>query len=385
MSAWFIGLLLATIPQAAPKATDYAADARALDQLISDNYACVERWPERTLPDSPTLRAEREAVADDDGLLRYAERRIASLADHHAITGPSFRTSWALVPTYADLWIVEADGQYRIDAVREGSPAANAGVRPGDLLVSVGGVAIDRAVGDYWAALGLAPTGERKANAARVLAAGRRDRPRQIEVARAGAVRSLHLPSLYAVANPAHPAVELLTGKGDRMTIQINNSLGDEATIAAFDQAMARVPRSARLTIDLTDTPSGGNTSVARAIMGWFTPRLSDYQVHILPSEERRTGIVRRWVEQVAPRPGKRYAGRPMVVVGRWTGSMGEGLAIGMRALGAHVCGGPMAGLLGAIYDFQLPSSGMTVKFPAERLEAVWGQPREMFVPPPCK
>lgn len=63
---------------------------------------------------------------------------------------------------------------------------------------------------------------------------------------------------------------------------------------------------------------------------------------------------------------------------------MGEGLAIGLRAAGARVCGGAMAGLRGAVDDFTLPSTGLGVKFPAERLSTVDGIPRERFVPPPC-
>lgn len=63
---------------------------------------------------------------------------------------------------------------------------------------------------------------------------------------------------------------------------------------------------------------------------------------------------------------------------------MGEGLAVGLRAAGARVCGGAMAGLRGAIYDFTLPASGMTVKFPAERLVTVDGIARERFVAPRC-
>ena len=145
---------------------------------------------------------------------------------------------------------------------------------------------------------------------------------------------------------------------------------------------MAGLPtKAAAVTIDLTDTPSGGNTSVARAIMGWFVDRARSYQVHQLPSEERETGIKRQWIEQVLPRAGKYHATLPVVRVGRWTGSMGEGLAIGFAALGALVEGTPMAGLKGAVYDFALPSSGLIVKLPAERLYTVWGLPREKFGP----
>lgn len=144
---------------------------------------------------------------------------------------------------------------------------------------------------------------------------------------------------------------------------------------------MAQARAGQRIEIDLTDTPSGGNTDVARAIMGWFVKRPTAYQVHNLPREARRNGIGRQWVEQVLPRAGKFHAGPVTVSVGRWTGSMGEGLAIGFDAIGARVVGGRMAGLLGAIYDYRLETSGLVIKLPTERLTAVDGTPREEFVP----
>lgn len=105
------------------------------------------------------------------------------------------------------------------------------------------------------------------------------------------------------------------------------------------------------------------------------------YQAHDLPRELRQTGIARRWIEQVLPRPGKRHRGPVRVLVGRWTGSMGEGLAIGFDAIGARVTGDRMAGLLGAIEDYRLERSGLVLKLPTERLFAVDGTPREAFVP----
>ena len=74
-------------------------------------------------------------------------------------------------------------------------------------------------------------------------------------------------------------------------------------------------------------------------------------------------------------------SGPVSVRVGRWTGSMGEGLAVGLDAIGAEVVGGPMAGLLGAIYDHRLANSGLVIKLPTERLSAVDGTPREAFRP----
>jgi carboxyl-terminal processing protease len=105
--------------------------------------------------------------------------------------------------------------------------------------------------------------------------------------------------------------------------------------------------------------------------------------MHSLPAEARETGIARQWVEQVLPRPGKYHRGPVRVYVGRWTGSMGEGLAIGFDAIGARVEGTRMAGLLGAVYDRRLRHSGLVLKLPAERLSHVNGTPREAFVPRP--
>ncbi|PTS80375.1 peptidase S41, partial [Sphingomonas sp. HMWF008] len=180
------------------------------------------------------------------------------------------------------------------------------------------------------------------------------------------------------------PPVTVSQARGATV-IHFNNALGDSATIAAFDKAMAATPPRARVILDLTDTPSGGNTSVARAIMGWFVTRPMPYQMHVLPAEERETGIARRWVEMVDPRPGKFHPGPVTIRVGRWTGSVGEGIAIGFAALGKPVCGTRMAGLKGAVYDFDLPRTALRVKFPAERLYAVSGQPREKYVPPTCR
>lgn len=368
----------------AEPAVDYARDAAALDRIIVENYAYDHYWPGKVLPDSPQLAQKRAAVRDRDGLLHYAEDRLVSLADHHAITGSSFRDSWAVIPTYADLWVVRHGEDYVIESVRNGSSAARAGIRDGDRLVAVGGVPIEMAIATFWSDLGLGVTEERASFAARVLAAGRRDRPRHLTVQSSVGQRRHTLPNLYG-PQPDLPPVSIARGPGNDAVIRLNNSLGDDTTIAAFDSAMAGVPRDARVVIDLTETPSGGNTTVARAILGWFVRTPQNYQVHSLPGEERQTGIARQWIEQVLPRAGKFHPSMPVVRVGRWTGSMGEGIAIGFASLGARVEGTAMAQLRGAIYDFKLPSSGLLVKIPAEGLYSVSGQPREDFRPVPIR
>ena len=373
-------LCLASGSVVASDAPPLRADACGLEQLINERYAYLERLPNGRFELSAKLRAECSSVGSKRELVRYAERALGLLADHHAITGTSLPDSWATFPTYGDLWIVRTKDAFLIEAVRKGSPAEQAGMRAGDQLTAVDGTQTNIAVDQYWAELGTQAGGDRDGYAARVLAAGRRDRPRRLTVSRAGATRTVELQNLYQPWREERPLVSAITLGAD-LHISLGDSLGDNAAIEEFDRAMADAKPRQRIVVDLTDTPSGGNTTVARAILGWFVSKPSGYQVHALPAEERRTGVARQWVEQVLPRQGKRHSGPVTVCVGRWTGSMGEGLAIGFDAIGATVEGTRMAGLLGAIYDYPLGNSGVVVKLPTEKLSGVSGTARERFLP----
>lgn len=306
---------LAMVLVAAAPSPDFAADARDLDRLIVENYAYLERLPDGALPQSAELDAKRAAVKDARSLLHYVEDRLATLADHHAIAGRSFGDSWAVVPSFSDLWVDLCTDTCEIEAVRPASAAATGGVAPGDRLVAVDGVPVADAIDEFWRRLGHSVTPERASYTARVLAAGRRDRPRRLTISRAGVTRDFTLPSLYGPSAQRQPLT--VERQGRTTTIRIENALGDQSTVAAFDAVMADLPAGDRLILDLTDTPSGGNTTVARGIMGWFATRPTGYQVHRLAAEERETGIVRQWVEQVLPRPGKHW-GRPCHGAG-WT------------------------------------------------------------------
>lgn len=129
------------------------------------------------------------------------------------------------------------------------------------------------------------------------------------------------------------------------MSMRSLDHLRDCATISALDEAIPSSPEKNQLFLDLRDTPSGGNATIARAIMGCFVGEARDYQGHERPAELRETGTARQWVEQVLPREKKHRFQLPTLLVGRWTGSMGEGRAIGFAALGAEVRGTRMAGV----------------------------------------
>jgi len=145
---------------------------------------------------------------------------------------------------------------------------------------------------------------------------------------------------------------------------------------------MSNLSGTKSLILDLRETPSGGNTTVARAILGWFVNEDKFYQKHELPAEEKQTGIKRSWMEIVSPRAGKYYSKPVYVLAGHWTGSLGEGITAGFDALktGATI-GTKLAGLCGAIYTFEMPNTKIKFSFPVEKLYHVNGTPREKYIP----
>jgi carboxyl-terminal processing protease len=375
--------LFAAAPAPAQTVTpaQYREDAQSIEGLINQVYAYPERLPGGRFALTPKLREEAARVTDGRSLLRFAERALLLLADHHAITGSNLADSYALVPSQTGYWIEARDGGFVVDAVRYPRGPGPFDVRPGDRVLAIDGVPIAAAVAAFWRDLGADPSERDAGFAARVLVAGPRDRDRRLTIQRGDAPpREIEIPSYSGTPMPISPPVTA-TEEAGGLRIRINDSLGGDSTVADFDAAMALARPGRPLIIDLTETPGGGNASVARGILGWFVDRPRFFQMHNLPAEERETGIARQWVEQVLPRAGKYHRGPVRVEVSRWTGSMGEGLAIGFDAIGVPVFGSRMAGLRGAVYDQRLPHSGLVLKLPAERLSHVNGTPREAFVP----
>jgi carboxyl-terminal processing protease len=219
---------------------------------------------------------------------------------------------------------------------------------------------------------------EARAWALLALLAGTHDTPRTLEVEGAdGRARGIELDRpehLRVGAAPDGPAV--VSRRLDEAIgyLQVRD-LGSDETVPLFDAALDALRDTRALILDLRDIPAGGNTSVAEPILGRFVESTRDYQ-RILP----RGGVP--WTRSVAPR-GPAYRAPLVVLVGRWTASMAEGMAIGLDGMGrATVVGTRMAGLNGAVFDLELPHTGIRVSYAAEKLAHLDGTPREDFVPP---
>jgi carboxyl-terminal processing protease len=115
---------------------------------------------------------------------------------------------------------------------------------------------------------------------------------------------------------------------------------------------------------------------VAEPIMGRLIERRIGYQ-RVVPLVERA------YTKEVLPRGPWTYKAPIIVIVNRWTASMGEGIAIGLDGMKrATIVGTRMAGLNGGIFNLELPHTKIGVTYAGEKLNHINGTPREDFVPP---
>ncbi len=355
-----------------------SADFLSFCDFVATRYAYFDQhrvdWPRACAHHAP----QAAAAADRTAYIQVLERALAEIYDPHAILGVNTSASPRLVPSQTDLVAVWRGARAFITDVRTGSAAAAAGLRAGMEVLAIDGQSVAAAAAPFQPGFLIQPDARARQHALQVALAGRHDQPvLRLRVRGEGPERDIAWSPSYPA--PAAPLSWRLIGGVAH--VRVNNALGDSALIAAFDDALARIGSAQALLLDLRDTASGGNTTVARGLMGRLIARPMPYQRHEDVSEFRSTGIRRGWVEWVWPR-GAHFAKPVFVLVGPWTGSMGEGLAIGLHAArGAPVLGRPMARLLGGLEQITLQHSGIVVRVPADKLFHVNGMPREDFVP----
>jgi C-terminal processing protease CtpA/Prc len=355
-----------------------AADFTAFCDFVREQYAYFDVKKTDWDATCRSYAPRAAAAADRDAFIGVLERAMAELYDHHAHLGTNTNQSPRLVPTQSQVFGAWRYGKAMIVDVRHDSPAKAAGVRAGMQVLTIDGDPVEKAVAALEPKFLSAPDPAAREWALQLALAGHRVNDlTRLSVTDGSRTRELKYASSIAQSET------LLSQKlsGDVGYIRFNNSLGEDALVPAFDEALAKLARTRAVVLDLRDTPSGGVSSVARGIMGRFVRAPSPYQRHELIAEFRSNGIRRIWVEYVAPR--EPLFSQPVVVLaGHWTGSMGEGIAIGLNATrNAPVLGEPMAHLLGALGQLELPHSKIPVRVPEEKLFHVNGTPREAFMP----
>jgi C-terminal processing protease CtpA/Prc len=361
----------------------YRSDVDVALQSLREDYAYANDkavdWPRA---ESLARESARTAQSKRD-LVGLLERLLDNLYDAHAIVRANTSHSPRIVPSGIDLWAEWIDGDAIVTAVRPGYGAEQQGVRPGMHVVAINGVPIkDAADSRLGPAVNSPAPAEARAWALVSALAGRHDSPRVLRVRDAGGTKDISLdsdtPFLIdrSMNEPPVEARQIDASSASAYGYVRLNALDDLRTVTAFDSTLEMLRGTPGLILDLRNTPGGGNTSVAEPILGRFIRQRQGYQ-RVVPRHGRA------YTRMAEPRGPWTYTGPLVVLVGRWTGSMGEGMAIGLD--GMHrgvVVGTPMAGLAGAVDDIKLPCSGLVIALPTARLLHMDGTPRERWIPP---
>jgi hypothetical protein len=326
-----------------------------------------------------------DTVTCRPGFVSILEKALYEIYDHHAGLNTNTSNSRRLVPTATDTWAVYINGKPIITEVRKGFGTEAAGITAGMEVLAVNDVPVLQAIQAFLPWSAKQADNEAKSFALRLLLAGNHIQPRKLTLKYDGAVKD-YFPDkngllLENIEYTSAIETKITSGIG---YIKINNCLFDDGLIPVFDSVMRIMQNTRAMVLDMRETPSGGNTSVARAILSWFINREHFYQQHEYYAEERASGIKRSWQEIVSPRPGKYYSKPLAVLCNHWTGSIGEGIVIGFDALNRPatvIIGTDMARLSGAVYDYEMPATKIRFSFPAERLYHTNGQPRELYLP----
>ena len=300
---------------------------------------------------------------------------LGELADFHIEVDPRPNDDWRPVPTCAMIWAEWRNGEALVTGVQSGGNAARAGILPGDIILKIGGQTVDAqiladvnpAVRDHILLQQLA---------------GRKGSHVDLDLRTPALVdRSIRLESDCKVNRPEAPITVLRTPGGYGL-IRFNNSLGDTGTVTAFDKALATLRDAPGLIVDLRDTPSGGNSTVALGVLGRFVDHRAPYQMHRIP-HFGRLDVERVWLEEVTPRGPFQYNKPVVVLADHWTGSMGEGMASGFDGLHRAVVVGTSLGRLnGSIQTITLAHTHVVVDIPEEQIFHVNGVPRHEWDPP---
>ena len=351
-------------------------------QTVDENFAYFDKQHIDWGLAKTIYQPEADTVTSRASLISLLERMNNELHNGHVFLNTNLSSSNRLIPSGADMKVALKDSRFTVTEIREGYNADLCGLKTGMVIEKYNGVAIKDAIKRLLPRSAKKITVEMYEYAANMLLAGTHDTKREITILVDGKEKVFTPDELSNKTEQNYSTLlESRRLVGNIGYIRINNSLGNSDMIKAFDSVLDNLDNTDGIVIDLRETPGGGTTIVARAIMGRFIDKEMPYQKHIYTPEEKETGIRRSTLELVSPR--KKIYKKPVVIlVGYWTSSMGEGIAIGFDGMKrADIVGTKMAGLLGEIYTFETPETKIPFSFPCVQLQHVNGQPREDFVP----
>ncbi|MCA6481439.1 MAG: S41 family peptidase [Sediminibacterium sp.] len=373
----FLGIFILLFANVSFGQTKYEKDFNEFWNDINSNYAYLDQQKIDWNKVRKIYETKAKEVKNNDEFIQFMESVINELHNGHNSLNTNINESNRLVPSGQDMRVEEIEGKFKVTDLRKGFPAELAGLKIGNEIIGYNGKSIKEQLVKFLPKYTTSYSPEMQQYALDMLFAGTHNTKRVITINENGVSKDYFPDSIKFKKSLTLLDKRILSKK--TAYIKINNSLGDNNLIGEFDKAVDEFLNYENIVIDLTETPSGGNTTVGRSIMGRFINKTMPFQQHEFDEKEYETK--RMWVEYVTPRKTQ-FKGKVFILVGHWTGSMGEGIAIGFDGMNrSTIIGTKMAGLIGAIDGFILSQTKLSYQVPTERLYHINGTPRELFKP----
>ncbi|MBE0367916.1 S41 family peptidase [Pseudoalteromonas aurantia] len=353
-----------------------------LQTILTDNYAYLHDREQSAVKLFNTHQSRLHDSKTTKEFRDNAQAYLRAFTDPHLNLGPYDRDDFSVYPTGSDIFVQFDDRKLVVYDIKAGSDAHIKGLKPGMEISAIDGQSIELAMSQVTGMTLNELTKKQRNYAANIALGGRRHQPRRLLIHSENGDKEFNLAASYSNINALKKAEPVtIEVYGQVGYIRFNNALGDTQTSDFFKKGLRKLVNTKGLIIDLRNTPSGGNTGVAEPILGHFTNKVATYQTYKTQSKGQLYSESVMQFAQVLPE--NPYIVQPFVVLaGRWTGSMGEGMVIGLDALGAQaVIGAPMADLLGGIKQVKLPYSDSWIEVGFERLYHTNGEYREDFIP----
>ena len=357
--------------------TKIKEDLNGIINDLSENYVylqeknvdlnCIKEYYEKQIPN---IKTEEQTVL-------FFEYLLDEFYDSHLILNTNRNSSFRL---YSPIYVSIKNGKPTVSSVWQIQIESLEQNIIGAELLKINGTDFDKAIEQFPTHCNDKKSQNVREWIANKLLAGRYNQPRILTLKLDNKKTVEFDLDKLKIKQPS----EFLTStvKYDIGIITINNSLGNNSLINKFDKALDKLMNTKGLIIDLRNTVDGGNSYVARGIMGRFINEPNPYQKHLTTEQYDGNPIVERsWIEYVNPRK-EQYKKTVVILVGRWTGSMGEGLAIGFDGMErAQIVGSEMERLAGEMNGFSFKNQNFGYRLSIAKLFHINRTPREKYLP----
>lgn len=221
----------------------YQKDFSEFWTVLNENYAYFEQQK----VDWNKVRQEYEPLTADihnrDEFIRLLEHVVNELHNGHISLNTNLESSNRIIPSGSDIFVQQKDNAFFITDIRKNYPSERSGLKPGMQVIKFNGKNIETQLSLFLPTYTQNYNPEMVEYALNMLFAGTHDKKRSITVLENG-IEKEYTPDNDNTPSSSATLIEYRIVKENTGYIKINNSLGNDDLIPAFDNAMDSLQRN---------------------------------------------------------------------------------------------------------------------------------------------